>query len=1051
MDMRLLLTVTAIALSGIVCSAQVPSEIQNPDVFRINKLPARTAVWPEPSVKAAMAGDYDHSEWVQSLNGSWTFHWVPAPEQRPVNFYMPDYDRSGWGTITVPSTMELEGHGTPVYTNSTYPFKANPPYVMDEPDPRYTSYTERNPVGSYVRTFTVPENWDGMRTILHFAGVGSAMYVWVNGHFAGYSEDSRLPAEFDVTEFVTEGENLLAVEVYKYSTGSYLEDQDYWRLSGIFRDVFLRAVPQMSLWDIYAEPRVDLASGTGSVTLHYTTMNFLKDGPDDVSVNIRVLSPEGRVICRESCPLDGIAAGFSDESVLLTLPVGKIELWYDDNPVQYTVLAELCSGDRTVEAYRLPVAFRKLEIVDNVLMFNGRKFKIRGVNRHEFSPVSGWTVSYRDMEKDVRLMKEANINFVRTAHYPDDPRFYELCNRYGLLVLEEANVESHGLSYNRKVLPADLPEWKRMCVDRMHGTVIRVRQQPCVVMWSLGNEAGYGSTFYEMYDETHRCDPEKRLIQYADMNLAADLDSQTYPPVAWLEQHLQGRAVRKGEHGESTNEQQHGKYPSGRPFMLNEYAHAMGNSVGNLKDYWDLFYANDLLVGGFIWDFVDQSIRRDRNDASKGHLYGGDFGDYPNNNSFCTNGLVDSERRPHPHYYEVRKVYQPITFTDFDGTSVRIVNRQASADASQYDFHYEILEDGRPVFRSGKTRLGISAGEDYVYVLPEAFLTSPDKEYFINFYFTRRNDGLWYRKGDTAAWEQFLLSPEAGKPEPAAGILPRLSETEDSLVFSDGKHEMTIDRRTGMLAGYRLDGRELIRRPMKFNFWRALTENDRGWKVDKVMGMWKDEVADLKEQSVRKDDAGYSVSNRYILRNSRSEVTLVYRVGGDGKIAVDMSVDIPSGAQDVPRIGLQMGIDKSMSQIEWYGRGPHENYMDRYTSAPVGIYSSTVDGWNPHYVRSQENANHCDIRWCEFGNGSGRRLLVTSEEGPLSVSAWNYTQEELERFVHDFELNEADFITVNVDCAMMGVGGDNSWGYPVMDKYRIHPGNYHYRFSLSAH
>lgn len=254
-----------------------------------------------------------------------------------------------------------------------------------------------------------------------------------------------------------------------------------------------------------------------------------------------------------------------------------------------------------------------------------------------------------------------------------------------------------------------------------------------------------------------------------------------------------------------------------------------------------------------------------------------------------------------------------------------------------------------------------------------------------------------------------------------------------------------------MLAGYRLDGRELIRRPMKFNFWRALTENDRGWKVDKVMGMWKDEVADLKEQSVRKDDAGYSVSNRYILRNSRSEVTLVYRVGGDGKIAVDMSVDIPSGAQDVPRIGLQMGIDKSMSQIEWYGRGPHENYMDRYTSAPVGIYSSTVDGWNPHYVRSQENANHCDIRWCEFGNGSGRRLLVTSEEGPLSVSAWNYTQEELERFVHDFELNEADFITVNMDCAMMGVGGDNSWGYPVMDKYRIHPGNYHYRFSLSAH
>ncbi|TNF46243.1 MAG: glycoside hydrolase family 2, partial [Bacteroidetes bacterium] len=677
--------------------SQIPPEIQDPQIFGINKLPARTVVWPSPTISDAKKSGYENSVWLKSLNGKWQFHWSPDPQSRPVDFYMPGFSRKDWATIEVPSTIERQGYGVPLYTNSVYPFKPNPPYVMDEPDSLYTTFHQRNPVGSFCRTFTVPENWKGKRIILHTAGVSSAFFVWVNGKKVGYSQDSRLPAEFDLTDYLVKGENLLAVEVYKYSDGSYLEDQDYWRLSGIFRDVFIRAVPQTTLWDVYAQPEVNLKNRQGSIVLHYSAANFSRRTSKNYSLSVSVISPAGKtVVDNKTFNLNPVVPGFNDEIVLPEIGLGEVELWFDDKPVQYQVLVELKSNDEVVEAYRLPVAFRKIEIVGNTILLNGGKFKIRGVNRHEFSPDQGWAISKDEMVRDLELMKQANINFVRNAHYPTDPRWYELCSQYGMMVMDEANMESHGLSYHKRVLPGDKPEWKDASVDRMKRMVLRSRQFPSVLMWSLGNEAGYGNTFMAMREAARECDPELRLIQYADMNIAADFDSQTYPTIEWLKQHLQGKAVRKGERGESANEEQHGKYPSGKPFMMNEYAHAMGNSLGNFDDYWKLIYENDMLVGGFVWDWVDQALYKNQDNPAEGFVYGGDFGDYPNNGNFCINGLIAADRIPHPHYYELQKVYQPVSFKikGENPLTIEIENRQLATNLNEYDFNYELIENG---------------------------------------------------------------------------------------------------------------------------------------------------------------------------------------------------------------------------------------------------------------------------------------------------------------------------------------------------------------------
>lgn len=1047
-----------ILISGvaILSNAQVPHEIQNPEIYGINKLPPRTSVWPSPSVEAAKTATYESSNWVKSLNGSWDFHWAPDPQSRPVDFYKPGFDRSDWDEIPVPSTIERQGYGVPLYVNIEYPFKTNPPRVMDEPDPSFNSYKQRNPVGSFIRHFTVPASWVDKEIIIHFAGISSAAFVWVNGKKVGYTQGSRLPTEFDITKYINEGENLLAVEVYKYCDGSYLEDQDFWRLSGIYRDVFLRAAPKTTLWDVYAEPSVDLKKGTGKIKMHCSLSNFSRKGSKNHGIAVELLSPEGKSMVKKEFEVaTKINKGHENKVSFPPLDVGQVELWSDENPVQYTLLVSHKKKGKLIEAYRLPVAFRKLEVQGELLLLNGKKMKIRGVNRHEFSPDQGYVVSEEQMIKELQLMKRGNINFVRTSHYPNDPRWYDLCDKFGIMVLDEANIETHEISYHKRVLPGDKPEWKLASVDRMERMVIRDRQHPSVLMWSFGNEAGFGNTYVEMRRATLVLDPEKRVIQYADMNLVGDVDSQTYPPISWMKQHLEGKATRKGERGEKTHEHQHGKYPSGRPFIMNEYAHAMGNSLGNFKDYWDFIYQHDLFAGGFIWDWIDQAMYKDPVNGDYGFVYGGDFGDQPNDGNFCVNGIIGADLIPHPHYFEMQKVYQPVYFKMFEDSplSIELSNYHLTTNTEKYQLSYVLTENGVPSNEVILPSIKIDPlGKGVLHIRDLNY--DEEQEVFITVKLSLQENASWAEKKHTIAWEQFQLSAPKMVIDNFESTYKHLvvDEYPENFQIHGNDFELVINKETGLLSSLSYNGNELVKDEIKFNFWRAITDNDEGWKADKKLAIWKDEGTNFNLESIDVNSIRENVLNlfcQYQFKGTQTLANINYLINGDGKIDIKVEFAIPESSPNIPRLGLQFEINSDLSEIEWYGRGPHENYFDRKTSAAIGHYSSSLEKWITPYVRPQENANRCDVRWIRFNNGDHKSILFSSSSNsPLSVSAWPYSQNTLARTMHDFELEKHENITVNIDHLQMGVGGDNSWGLPVMKKYQIKPGIYSYSFSI---
>lgn len=1050
---------TVLLLSATLpCFAQTPPEIQDANIIGINKLPPRTAIWPAPSAQEAQNTNYEHSVWVKSLNGKWDFFWSPDPQSRPVNFYKPEFNRNDWKKIEVPSIIERQGYGTPLYVNSTYPFKVNPPFIMDEPNHKYTTFKQRNPVGSFCRTFLLPEEWgNDKEIILHLAGAGPAAFIWINGEKVGYTQDPRLPAEFSINKYLKKGENLLAIEVYKYCDGSYLEDQDFWRLSGIFRDVFIRAVPKISLWDIYAQPELDLSSHKGKINLHYTPANFTEKRDSDYKINISVFSPLGKKLVNKNFKIKDFAPGFGKESKLPAIELDTVQLWYDESPIQYKVLVELSKKGKTIEAYKLPVAFRKIEVDGNKILLNGKKFKIRGVNRHEFSPDQGWVISKEEMIKDLELMKQGNVNFIRNAHYPNDPRWYELCNQYGIMIMDEPNIESHGLSYLRKVLPADLPEWSKACIDRMRRMVIRDRQYPCVTMWSLGNEAGYGNAFVEMRKITHRYDPELRLIQYADMNRVADIDSQTYPTADWLRQHLKGKAVRKGERGESTSIEQHGKYPSGKPFLLSEYAHAQGNSLGDLIDYWELIYKHDMLIGGFIWDWVDQALWKDPSNPSAGYLYGGDFGDFPNDKNGCIDGLISADRIPHPHYYEMQKVYQPVAFRLIDSQplTIDVTNRLLTTDLNKYDFKYQIQENGKITSEGILPEISVSPCSSRKITLPDHIRYDLKKENFLKISMQLREPEIWAKEGFTVAWEQFKLNdikPSITLAMPKASNPAILYESDTLYTIKGDFFEVKFNRKNGMLSSYSINNKELIKVPVRFNFRRALTDNDRGWKVGEKMKIWQDAglcYTVQQFQIISSDKDKTVIKGEYTFTDSKATATIEHSIFANGTIKIDYNISIPQDLPNIPRIGLQFEIEKELQNIDWYGRGPHENYIDRESGAAIGIYRTTLNQWTTPYVRPQENSNRGGIRWLRFSQGT-HQLQFSAVGEPFCASAWPYTTNTLEQTTHDFELKMHNNIIVDIDCNQMGVGGDCSWGLPVLQKYQIKPGKYQYKFIISA-
>ncbi|MDR3737358.1 MAG: glycoside hydrolase family 2 TIM barrel-domain containing protein [Acidobacteriaceae bacterium] len=1052
--------------------AQQPEYVpwQDPTVTGIHKLPPRNVAWPNPNATSGWKSDYEHSPWVKSLDGLWSFHWSPDPDSRPKDFYKDGYEVSHWKTIAVPSNWELEGekivpvgrpvYGVPIYTNYVYPFAMHPPRVMDTPPSNWTSYSQRNPVGSYVTEFQLPAQWGRGRTILHFAGVRSAMFMWVNGQKVGYSVDSRSPAEFDITDFLHPGNNSLAVEVYRFSSASYLEDQDMWRLSGIFRDVFLYHTPELSLWDFSVSAAPEDEYKSGAISLRYTIRNATLAEAKGLRVRLSLRDPRGHLIGRGALIDAAVVSappGYSSEQQTNSASIRAPQLWTSETPNVYSALVELVAGHKVIETRRIDIGFRKIEIHDRQLFINGVSIKIKGVNRHEWDPNTGFTLTRSRMEQDLRLMKQANFNFVRTSHYPDDPRWYELCNRWGMFVMDENNLESHGISYEKRILPGDDPVWLPAVLDRMKRTVIRDRNNPSVVMWSLGNEAGYGSDFMEMRKQTLAEDPEHRPIHYADMNLAADVDSQTYPTTDWLLMHVQGKAVRKGEHGERGLIEQHGPYPSNKPFVANEYAHGLGNSLGNFADYWKVFDQYPMLLGGFIWEWVDQTpYKRDGKDVF--FAYGGDYGDQPHD-GVIAKGLVSSDRILRPAYWEVQKVQQYIHISaeDLAKGKVRIKNGYFFSSLSKYQGEWALEKDGKDIGHGLLPPMDTPPGQEETVSIPWGNPAWQRKdEYFLTVKFRLRKSTPWANAGQVVAWEQLRIPTVEAHADTLSSLMQNavsVAQEGKDWIMSGGGTTVRIGGSDGWLQSFTSNGRQFIVSPLEPNFWRVPTDNDLGTHLQVKLAAWRTAGVNAKLISLNstKTNGGAEVVAKLLLPLPDTTVEFHYQLKGDGTLEVSMLTDVGQRTPDVPRIGVQMALPSTFKNIRWFGRGEQENYRDRNSAAAVGLYQMTVENWITHYVRPQDNANRTDVRWVEFTNDQGWGLRIESEEPLLGVSAWPYSMSDLEKTTHDYYLPRRDFITVNLDGFQTGVGGDDSWEAPVHEEYRItHKGKYVFRFTLRA-
>lgn len=1051
---RSLLSVV-LALAGTSLLAQSPPpDWENPAVLGRNKEAAHATLQPFPDGASALTRDDSRSPFYQSLDGEWKFHWSPDPWSRPTNFFTPAFDVSGWTNITVPSDWQIEGFGVPIYVNITYPFKVDPPRVTSKPPTNFTSFKLRDPVGSYRRTFTVPDTWQGREVFLHFGGVQTAFYIWINGRKVGYSQDSMTPAEFDVTRLLQPGENTVAVEVYRWCDGSYLEDQDMWRLSGIYRDVYLFSTPHLHVCDFFALGGLTNDYRDGVLNLKASVHNFGPAASHAATLEARLLeSADVNAAVAGDATINIPAVSAGEEIQLHTqISVPNARRWTAETPELYHLLLLLRDGDgQILEAESCHVGFRTVEMRNSQICINGRPIKIKGVNRHEHDPDTGKYVTHARMLQDILLMKHNNINAVRTSHYPNDPYWYELCDEYGLYVIDEADVESHGISYAKEILPGSDPAWRAPVEDRMRRMVERDKNHPSIIFWSLGNEAGYGANFRHMVEVARAIDTS-RLFHYRQMWSVADLDSATY----WTPQRVEEEARSHPE----------------RAFLLEEYAHAMGNSVGNFEEYWAVFKRYPNLAGGLIWDWVDQGIRaryapngtnaivapfgRGVPPGEKTFFaYGGDFGDRPNDGNFCINGLVDPDRNPHPALQEVRKVYQNITMqpADLARGTIKVRNEFVFTDLNQAAIHWVVEEDGKSIQSGDLPPLELAPGGETMLHIP--FTTpevKPGSEYFLTASFRLAKDVNWAPAGHVLAWEQFKLPFE----RPAAPVNPAtlppltLEETGAQVVVKGESFTARFDRSTGALISYEVKGRECLAAPLVPDFWRAPTDNDLGAKLDEKLAIWRNAARERSVTSFQANQTSpgeVNIAVAFQLLAGEGSFKTDYRIRGDGSVRVHCDFNAMAYLPIIPRLGMEMQLAEGMDRVEWFGRGPQENYWDRKTGYPVGRYSALASAIGYNYVRPQENGNRSDVRWVTFTDAAGVGIKAHGE--PLiNFSAWPYTQEDLERARHPVDLPTRPNVTVHIDHQQMGVGGVNSWGELPLKQYQLKSGHYQWSFAL---
>jgi beta-galactosidase len=1029
---------TPLVACGIAMSALAANDWENPAVFAVNREPARATSVSYATAQQALSATT--SDRLISLNGKWKFAWSATPDERPADFYKTDYSVKGWKEITVPGNWETQGYGTPIYTNVVYPHPKNPPYIP---------HTD-NPVGSYKRTFTVPADWKGDRVILHFAGSTSAMYVWVNGKKVGYTQSVKNPSEFDITKYLVDGENQLACEVYRWSDGSYLEDQDFWRLSGIERDVALYRVPQVSIRDFFVHPDLDAKYTNGLLSIDFE-LNNTSGKQQNVTLTTTVYNQAGKQVktLSKAVAIDG-KANFS----LDFKNVGKVNLWSCETPNLYTAVFELKdAAGKTIEARSARFGFRKVEIKNAQLLVNGNAIEVHGVNLHEHNDKTGHTVDRETMLKDIRTMKQHNINAVRMSHYPQSPLWYELCDQYGLYIVDEANVEIHAMGaekqgwYDKTKHPACIPEWREAILDREYSLVERDKNHPCVITWSMGNECGTGDNFVAAYKWIKSRD-NSRPVQFeqADEGEITDIICPMYPSVEYMKSYAADNTKT-------------------RPMIMCEYAHAMGNSSGNFQEYFDIIRSSKQLQGGFIWDWVDQGLLTKDENGNEYWAYGGDFGAtmYHSDENFCINGLVQPDRTPHPGLAEVKKVYQDIRFsaTNIKNGEFTVENHFFYRNLKDYDFKWQLLRDGEVIKSGNLASLDVAPGKTKTVRVPITdAVTDGNSEYYLSVYAYTRNGDEIVPAAHEVAREQWSVSDNNyfNRPIYDVKIAQRMQEQGGYIyIYCANDITIAINKHSGELTGYLVGDKNLIQSGLQPDFWRAPTDNDWGNNAQNRCNVWRNAGQNKSLKSINVDQQGGKVvvSTVWRLRDVASDYNITYTAFANGNLDVD--IDFTAGSNELPemlRFGTLMTLNQQYKNFAWYGRGPEENYSDRNTASFMGIYSSKVADQYYPYIRPQESGNKSDVRWATLTNDEGFGLKVTGKQ-PLCITASDVDKTTIDPGMNKHQMHNSDVVRstwavfLNIDLAQRGVGGDNSWGAAPHAPYLLNAGHYSYGFTLS--
>ena len=1005
---------------------------EDPQIIGRNKVAPHTTHFSFQDKESALSMKRENSIYFKSLNGLWKLNWVDHPDKRITNFYFSNFDDSRWDNIKVPSNVELKGYGTPIYVNHPYTFYKSPPYVMKNPPKYYTTYKERNPVSSYRKTFEIPKNWNGRQIFIQFDGVSSAFYLWCNGKKVGYSQGSRLPATFDLTSFLKKGKNILAVEVYRYSDGSYLECQDFWRLSGIFRDVYLYSTAKLDIFDFFIQTKLDKDYKNAEFILDAKIVNYnQKNSP--YTLTVELYDNKRKLIFSK------VSKSTTNQFYqTLTEEIKSPKLWSAERPNLYHALLILKDeNNNVVEITSSQVGFRSVELDKNSgsLLVNGKRIFIKGVNRHDHDPDTGHYLTLERMKQDIKILKKYNINAVRTAHYPNDPRFYELCNQYGLYVVDEANIESHGMYYGKDSL-AKKENWYKAHLDRTIRMVERDKNHPSIIIWSLGNEMGDGINIERTSRWTKNRDKTRPVqSERAGTRKHTDIFTPMYMEIPGLKRW----ASRK-------------RY---RPLILCEYSHAMGNSVGNLQDYWDVIEKLPYLQGGFIWDFVDQGLYKTNKEGKRFFSYGGDWGDSPNDNNFCINGLIQPDRKPNPHIEEVKKVYQNIKVSQvaLKDTKINftIFNKNFFKDLSDYDVNWKVLKDGN-IYQENKLNINIAPQEKKKVFISLKDVLAGDSEYIFIVEFTMKENSLWGKIGHVVAWDQFTLRGKYSYEKNAKKSKISLQEDKHQYTFSSKNYQVTISKTSGFISSYRMLNKkfnqDIFIDDLKPNFWRVPTDNDVGSRMLSRLRFWKfaAQKLTLHEMELQKiTNSGYSIESKFCFR--KTSFKIIYSFKENGFINITAYLNPDERKPQIPRFGMQTKISSNFQNICWYGRGIHETYWDRKTSGKIGIYNLPIKKMTFNYVRPQENGNRTDVRYFDLMTKENR-FRVFADKKPLSFSVWEYSMSDLEKAKHPYQIKKSKSYTLNIDYKQMGVAGDNSWGAKPHPQYTL-PSNQTYSYSFA--